>query len=53
MDLGAFLWVVIDVVFVAALAAALVYGVLQWRRRRQDGIAKEAEEKAVDRAYRD
>jgi hypothetical protein len=53
MDLDAFLWLVIDVVFVAVLAAALVYGAHQWRRRRKDGIAKEVEEKAVDRAYRD
>ena len=53
MDFGSFLWLVIDVGFVAALAAALIYGALQWRRRRNDRLAKEVEKEAVDRAYRD
>jgi hypothetical protein len=33
-DAGGWLWLVIDVVFVAALAAALVYGATTWRKRR-------------------
>ncbi|HKG73314.1 MAG TPA: hypothetical protein VKA79_03660 [Aestuariivirgaceae bacterium] len=53
MDLDAFLWLVIDVGFVAVLTGALIYGAFQWRRRRKDRFAKEAEQKAVDRAYRD
>ena len=53
MDLDAFLWLVIDVGFVALLAGALIYGMLQWRRRRKDRFSKDAEQKAVDRAYRD
>lgn len=53
MDLDALLWLLIDVGFVAVLAGVLAYGTLQWRRRRKNRFSKEAEEKAVERAYRD
>jgi hypothetical protein len=53
MNLDSFLWLVIDVGFVAVLAGALIYGAFQWRRRRKDPAAKEAEEEAVERVYRD
>ena len=42
MDAGGLLWLVIDVAMVAALAGALIYGIIQWRRRsRRDIIAGE------------
>jgi hypothetical protein len=53
MDLGGYLWLIINVGFVAALAAVMIYGTYQWRRRRKDPVAKDAEKQAVDRAYRD
>lgn len=39
-DAGGWLWLVIDVAFVAALAAALVYGVNMWRKRRSSSEAR-------------
>jgi hypothetical protein len=53
MDLGGYLWLIITVGFVGALAAVMIYGTYQWRRRRKDQLAKEVEKEAVDRAYRD
>lgn len=34
---GGWLWLVIDVLFVAAFAFALAYGLLRWRTRRTTG----------------
>jgi hypothetical protein len=34
-DAGGALWLFIDVVLVAALAAGLIYGLLMWRRWKQ------------------
>jgi hypothetical protein len=53
MDIGGFLWLIIDVTFVLALGAVLIYGVYQWRRRRRVKVPEEVEKRAVDRAYRD
>ena len=53
MDIGGFLWLIIDVSFVLALLALLIYGVHQWQRRRHVKVPKEVEKRAVDRAYRD
>jgi hypothetical protein len=47
-DAGGWLWLVIDVAFVALLAAALVYGVSVWRKRRSA-----ASEQVRDRATRE
>jgi hypothetical protein len=33
-DAGGWLWLIIDVGFVALLAAALIYGINVWRKRR-------------------
>ena len=33
-DAGGWLWLIIDVAFVALLAGALIYGVNVWRKRR-------------------
>jgi peptidoglycan/LPS O-acetylase OafA/YrhL len=53
MDIGGFLWLIIDVSFVVALAAVMIYGIHEWRRRRRSRITEEVEKQAVDRAYRD
>lgn len=34
-DAGGWLWLVIDVVLVAALAGGLIYGSIMWRRWKQ------------------
>ena len=52
MDIGGFLWLIIDVGFVAALAAVIIYGLREWRRRR-NRVSEEVEKKSVDRVYRD
>lgn len=53
MDLGGYLWLIIDIVFVAGLAAAMIYATYQWRQRRKNRSMLEAEKQAVDRTYRD
>lgn len=53
MDIGGYLWLVIDVIFVAALAAAILWATHQWRQRRRDSTASKAEEEAVERVYRE
>ena len=41
-DPGGWLWLVIDVVFVAALAGAMIWGTLMWRSRRQRDHTEQA-----------
>lgn len=53
MDLGGYLWLIIDIVFVAGLAAAMIYATYQWRQRRKNRSMLEAEKQAVDWTYRD
>ena len=53
MDIGGFLWLIIDVTFVLVFGAALILGIYQWRRRRRSRVTEEVEERAVDRAYED
>lgn len=53
MDIGGFLWLIIDVSFVLALGAVLIYGIYEWRRRRRSRVTEEVEQRAVDRAYED
>jgi membrane protein implicated in regulation of membrane protease activity len=53
MDIGGYLWLIIDVAFVAALAAVMIYAIHRWRGRRKTRVEQEAEKQAVDRAYRD
>jgi hypothetical protein len=52
MDIGGFLWLIIDVAFVAALALGIIYGLREWRRRR-NRVSPDVEKKSVDRVYRD
>jgi hypothetical protein len=49
-DAGGWLWLVIDVFFVAIFAAALAYGTIMWRRRRNPEIERRRDE-ATDRLY--
>ena len=37
-DASGWMWVIVDVIFVAALAAALIYGTMMWRKRRSRGM---------------
>ncbi|HEY7766204.1 MAG TPA: hypothetical protein VIB38_14530 [Aestuariivirgaceae bacterium] len=53
MDIGGYLWLIIDVLFVLALGVVMIYGVLAWRRRRRAKIPEDVEKRAVDRAYRE
>jgi uncharacterized iron-regulated membrane protein len=50
-DAGGWLWMVIDVAFVLALAVALVYGVSMWRKRRSLA-AERARDDATRQLYR-
>ena len=47
-EAGGWLWFLIDVAFVAVLAAALIYGIVVWRRRRNPRV-----EQIRDEATRD
>jgi hypothetical protein len=49
-DASGWLWILIDVVFVIALAGALAYGVARWRRSRSSGEA-ETRDRATERLY--
>ncbi len=53
MDYGGTLWLIIDVLFVAVLAGAIIYGTHEWRKRRRDRAARQADKQAVDRVYRE
>jgi len=49
-EAGGWMWLMLDVLAVAVLAAALAYGVMVWRRR--SPAADRAGEKATDALYR-
>ncbi|MGD9866790.1 MAG: hypothetical protein AB7U38_02200 [Hyphomicrobiales bacterium] len=48
---GGYLWFVIDVIFVVALAAALIFGIMRWRHSRLTPREKHEQREAVDRLY--
>jgi hypothetical protein len=50
-DYGGWMWLVIDVVMVAALAAALFYGIGMWRKRHRDRTTQEVRDEATERLY--
>jgi hypothetical protein len=50
-DEGGWLWLVIDVLLVAALAGALVYGVSMWRRKRSEPATERAAREATKAMY--
>jgi flagellar basal body-associated protein FliL len=49
---GGWLWIVIDVVGVLALAGAMVYATMMWRHRRKDWPMKHAQEEVTREHYR-
>jgi hypothetical protein len=49
-DLGGPLWLLIDVVAVLALAAAIAYGTVSWRRRRNPAL-EQARDDATKRLF--
>ena len=50
-DYAGWLWLLIDVVFLAVLAASLIYGIGMWRRRYRDPATKEVRDQATERLY--
>lgn len=51
-DAGGWLWLLIDVLFVAALIAAIAYGVIMWRRRPRSRTVREVRDEATRDLYR-
>src|SRR5262245_56543311 len=51
-DAGGWLWLVIDVVLVAALAFGLIWGTVMWRLRRRKPALEAAREQATRRLYK-
>jgi hypothetical protein len=51
-EAGGWLWLLIDVAFVAELAAALFYGIAMWRRRRRDPRVEQIREEATRDLYK-
>lgn len=52
-DAGGWLWLVIDVAFVVALGAALVYGVVAYRNRSRNPSVEQRRDEATRRLYRE
>jgi flagellar biosynthesis/type III secretory pathway M-ring protein FliF/YscJ len=52
-DFSGWLWLVVDVLFVAILAGGMIYGTIQWRHRNRSQQMKRASEEAVRRNYRE
>jgi len=50
-DYGGWMWFLIDIVLVAVLAAALIYGIGMWHRRPRDGATQQVRDEATDRLY--
>ncbi|HXG80146.1 MAG TPA: hypothetical protein VNJ31_12525 [Methyloceanibacter sp.] len=52
MNGGGWLWLIIDVLGAAVLAAAMIYGVLQWRKHRSNRAERRAMDEKVRENYR-
>ena len=50
-EAGGWLWLIIDVMLVAALGIGIAYGILAWRRRRKDPAMENVRDAATRRAY--
>jgi hypothetical protein len=50
-DQGGWLWFLIDVVFVAVLAGAMLYGTVRWRRRYRDNATQQVRDRETLRGY--
>jgi uncharacterized iron-regulated membrane protein len=48
---GGWLWLVIDVAFVALFAGGLIYGIMMWRNRRRSPELERARDDATRRLY--
>ena len=44
-DASGWMWFIINVLFVAALGAAMIYGTMMWRKRRSRGMQQVRDEK--------
>jgi hypothetical protein len=51
-DQAPWLWLIMDVILVAALAAALIYGIGMWRRRYRDPGVQQVRDRATENLYR-
>jgi hypothetical protein len=50
---GQFLWLIIDVVLVLALAGALIYGIYMWSRHRGGPASERVRDRGTERVYRE
>jgi hypothetical protein len=51
-DAGGWLWFVIDVIFVTALAAALIYGTFMWRGRSRNPTVNRIRDEVTKENFR-
>jgi hypothetical protein len=52
-QLSGWLWLLIDVALVAVLGAAMIYGIMKWRHRRQDPAMEKVRDDVTRRLYRE
>jgi uncharacterized membrane protein YidH (DUF202 family) len=52
-DYSGWLWFLIDVVLVAVLGLAMVYGIWKWRRAKHDPESERARDQATKQVYRE
>lgn len=52
MDLGGASWIVTNIMFVVALAAALTYAIFKWHLIKDDRRPSEARDRAAHRNYK-
>jgi hypothetical protein len=50
-EIGGWLWLVIDVLFVLGLAGALIYGMIMWRKWKQHPVKTEERDRATREAF--
>jgi hypothetical protein len=50
-DAGGGLWFVIDVIAVVILAAAMIYGTMQWHKRRKTPVTEQRRDEATRELY--
>jgi hypothetical protein len=52
-DPSGWMWFLMEVVFVAILAAGLIYGTIMWHNRRRNPAIERARDEATRRNYRE
>jgi hypothetical protein len=52
MEGGGWLWLIIDVVAVAILAGAIIYGTVMWRQHRKSRAERQIQDEVVRENYR-